>query len=276
MYGGGGGSSLLAVILVATLSLWLSYNVVMSLRHAVLANAYNAEVYNLGYASSKFARSDVIHYIREAPIDGLVVSNASYALRVNTDLPKLADLPKSLDETREWVANAEDGTWIVWFYDHWNNRFLGYRAGDLWGTEGLEPIADLSEGVIWRVNSAYADIAAPYKQLSSGDPVISSDWEVYLVGRNLHYVRESCTEENTAPPFFLHVVPSDENDLPADRRQHGFDNLDFEFRDHGFIQDGLCAATTRSLPAYPIISVKTGQFTHEGRLWEGEVHLDEQ
>lgn len=257
------------------LSLWLSYNVVTSVRHAVLANAYYAEVYNLGYASSKFARSDVIHYIREAPVDGLVVSNASYALRVNTDLPELADLPKSLDETREWVANAEDGTWIVWFYDHWNNYILDYRAGDLRKMEGLEPIVDLSEGVIWRVNSVYTDIAAPYDELSSADPAISSDWEVYLVGRNLHYVRESCTEENTQLPFFLHIVPSDESDLPADRRQHGFDNLDFEFRDYGFRRDELCAVKTRKLPDYPITKIKTGQFTHEGRLWEGEVHLDE-
>ena len=146
-----GGYNLLTVILVTMLSLWLSYNVVTSVRHAVLANAYYAEVYNLGYASSKFVRSDVIHYITEAPVDGLVVSNASYALRVNTDLPELADLPKSLDETREWVANAEDGTWIVWFYDHWNNYIFDYRAGDLQGMEGLEPIADLSEGVIFRI-----------------------------------------------------------------------------------------------------------------------------
>ena len=78
--------------------------------------------------------------------------------------------------------------------------------------------------------------------------------------------------------FFLHLDPVDLNDLPARRQQHGFDNLDFAFADHGAVFDGRCTAV-RSLPEYDITRIRTGQYGRVAGgfkdLWEGEIRLVE-
>ena len=65
------------------------------------------------------------------------------------------------------------------------------------------------------------------------------------------------------------------NDLPSHRKQYGFDNLDFAFRDHRLpIERGVCVAI-RDLPDYAIAAIRTGQFTGEGRIWEGSFEVVE-
>ena len=61
------------------------------------------------------------------------------------------------------------------------------------------------------------------------------------------------------PRFFLHVHPVDTNDLPADRRRHGFENRGFRFLQF-WRRDGKCYAV-RPLPDYGVASIRTGQFT---------------
>ena len=65
--------------------------------------------------------------------------------------------------------------------------------------------------------------------------------------------------------FFLHLIPADVDDLPEERRQYGFDNLDFAF--YGLTAGGFCEAT-RELPDYAIATIRTGQFTGEGQIWK--------
>ncbi len=110
-------------------------------------------------------------------------------------------------------------------------------------------------------------------------PIIRSDWDVYLVEDSLIYAKDQCSPEDTEPMFFLHLDSVDMNDLPSHRKQYGFDNLDFAFRDHGVIKGGVCAAR-RELPNYAITAIRTGQFliNEDGsftNLWEGEVRLNE-
>ena len=101
-----------------------------------------------------------------------------------------------------------------------------------------------------------------------GPPVVLSDWDVYLVGNSLIYVKEPCIPEDAEPTFFLHLDPVDRNDLPIHRKQYSFDNLDFAFEDHLLIERGVCVAV-RELPDYGIAAVRTGQYTGEGGIWEG-------
>ena len=68
--------------------------------------------------------------------------------------------------------------------------------------------------------------------------------------------------------FFLHLDPVDVADLPSHRKQNGFDNLDFVFRDHRLVERGVCVAR-RELPDYAIAAIRTGQFTGEGQIWRG-------
>ncbi len=72
--------------------------------------------------------------------------------------------------------------------------------------------------------------------------------------------------------FFLHLYPVDVNDLPDDRREHGFDNLDFSAADG--LQLIERPVVVRDLPDYDVARVKTGQFALvDGvfhRFWEAE------
>ena len=113
--------------------------------------------------------------------------------------------------------------------------------------------------------------------LGGGPPVIRSDWDVYLVENSLVYVKNQCSPEDAVPTFFLHLDPSDENDLPSHRKQYGFDNLDFAFRDHR-LPIGKCLAEV-SLPEYAISAIRTGQYVRVdggyNNLWEGKIRLNE-
>ncbi len=72
--------------------------------------------------------------------------------------------------------------------------------------------------------------------------------------------------------FFLHLYPVDVNDLPGDRREHGFDNLDFRADAELQLIEG--PVVVRDLPDYDIARVKTGQYVRvDGvyhHLWEAE------
>ena len=102
-------------------------------------------------------------------------------------------------------------------------------------------------------------------------PVIRSDFDVYLSENKLTYVKEPCASADTEAMFFLALYPVDGNDLPDRRKQHGFDNLDFDFDGRGLIFDGRCMAGI-PLPEYAIARIATGQYVFvEGgynHLWE--------
>ena len=113
-----------------------------------------------------------------------------------------------------------------------------------------------------------AAIEEAYRSITAGEPVVRSSFDLWLVGNELIYAKEPCAAADTEPPFFLHVVPGNAGDLPGDRKQHGFDNLDFYFGGSGGRRfDGKCLVT-RPLPDYRITSIRTGQFIPgEGQTW---------
>lgn len=107
-----------------------------------------------------------------------------------------------------------------------------------------------------------------YAEIVAGEPVARSEFDVYVHEGKLSYVKESCREDDTRAPFFLHLLPADANDLPEWRQPHGFGNRDFDFSEYGAIFDGKCLATV-SLPEYDIDGFWTGQFVPgEGRSWQ--------
>ena len=116
-------------------------------------------------------------------------------------------------------------------------------------------------------------LISEYQAIVSTEPAARSEFDLYLDGDNLYYVKDPCTAEDTQARFFLHVVPEDANDLPDIRKQHGFDNLDFDFDVRGVLFDGKCAAAV-PLPQYTIARIVTGQFDAGGRIWEVEFATD--
>lgn len=111
--------------------------------------------------------------------------------------------------------------------------------------------------------------------VASRKPVIRDRFDVYLTDdRNLMYLRESCDNGDISDMFFVHVIPVDFKDLPEHRRQYAFDNLDFVFVDHGTKDAQRCAAVIE-LPDYDIVSIRTGQYTNQGQVWQNEFGLDD-
>ena len=109
----------------------------------------------------------------------------------------------------------------------------------------------------------------------SGEPAIRSVFDVHLRDRKLIYVKEFCTPSDLERRFFLHVDPISKDDLPVWRRQHGFDNHDFDFSERGILAGSQCLGAY-PLPAYPIASIKTGQKAPAGSvLWEASISIDE-
>ena len=92
----------------------------------------------------------------------------------------------------------------------------------------------------------------------AGDPVIRSVFDVHRHEVGLIYLKDNCGEDDIADRFFLHIIPVDRRDLPVERSQYNFDNLDFYFREHAVISPGRCAAVV-ALPDYEIRSIRTGQ-----------------
>ena len=95
-------------------------------------------------------------------------------------------------------------------------------------------------------------------------------------GAALTYRREPCDEESRRARFFLHLYPEAARDLPAPRREHGFDNRDFRFEEYGTVLDGessspKCVAIV-PLPGYAVRRIRTGQWTPaEGEHWAVEI-----
>ena len=111
--------------------------------------------------------------------------------------------------------------------------------------------------------------------LGDNQPAIRSDWDVYLVGNSLTYKKEQCTPEDVDAMFFVHIDPVDMNDLPRRRKQYGFHNLDFAFRDQRIPIEGDVCVAVRDLPDYGIATIRTGQYVRVDsgyeNLWSGEI-----
>ena len=109
---------------------------------------------------------------------------------------------------------------------------------------------------------------------ASSEPAARSVYDVFIADGALVFVKEPCVAADIALRFFLHVFPEDPDDLPAWRREHGYDNLDFAFPLRGVSFEDRCAASV-PLPQYAISSVRTGQFGRgEGKPWRVSLRLD--
>ena len=99
------------------------------------------------------------------------------------------------------------------------------------------------------------------------EPAAEAEFDVYLDGRTLTYIRQPCVAAQAEALFFLHVTPVKRRDLPRERRRAGFHNLDFRMEDSGELIDGMCVARV-GLPDYAIASVRTGEYDPAaGALW---------
>ena len=118
--------------------------------------------------------------------------------------------------------------------------------------------------------------------VGDSQPVIRANYDVYKVENRLIYVKERCSYDDAETSFFLHLIPVNQDDLPPERRPHGFDNQDFDMMRadllliDGLLVDRKLCAVVRPLPDYPIAEIRTGQF-YPGQTiwWEGRIAVGE-
>ena len=196
-------------------------------------------------------------------------AQAEYETRVTLHIypVNLADLP-----ARHQANGFDNRDFLPDFY--------GGRAGG--GCIAIVPLPDYpiayirtGQGDSWEVNlypPADPDyLRAAYAALVGLEPAARSDFDLYVRDKRLTYLREICAAGDTAAGFFLHIIPGDVGDLPAERQEAGFANLDFAFARWGGHFDGKCLAAV-ALPDYPIAAVRTGQYVAgQGERWAVEL-----
>ena len=114
--------------------------------------------------------------------------------------------------------------------------------------------------------------------IAAGEPIIASDMDVHVHGQRIFYVSDDCQRTDGRTAFFLHVTPAREADLPPERIEHGYGNLDFF---HVGATVGERCVVRWQLPDYPIRHIRTGQYAivRNGedllshRFWEGEADI---
>ena len=92
-------------------------------------------------------------------------------------------------------------------------------------------------------------------------------FDVHSRNGELVQLRAPCAAEDVRSRFFLHVFPDAPNAETEDTGR--FDNLDFDFTEHGAVVDGGCVVLL-TLPR-EAAWVRTGQFDPDrGVLWQAE------
>lgn len=147
---------------------------------------------------------------------------------------------------------------------------------------GVEVLGEFSDGGVYRFPARWRFDEAGYRanvnrylnELTeeSGELVGSGEFDVYVNGRTLVYIREPCAPADTEAWFFLHIDPDDPADLPDERQRWGFDGRDFIFDLQATRFDETCL-TTVELPDYGIARIRTGQYDDTGQLWSVEFTL---
>ena len=107
--------------------------------------------------------------------------------------------------------------------------------------------------------------------VTADEPAARSVFDIYLRENTVAYLKSPCSAADVQAEFFLHFVPEDLEDLPADRRRHGFGGRHFRYGEYAALDFGGRCIMAQPLPDYPVARIRTGQFTPEGDLiWTAE------
>ena len=294
--------TLLAVLLMAALALWAAAH---AFPHAAqIARANSGDIYR-GYASPRWAYSETLRYIRQNPFaeSALIHSNERALVNLHTrgsassygNMPRnriggnvigvgFPDLASAEERLADRIANSPDGAYVIWFKTWWNYQFYDYGAADLRLMPRLQPVEDLADGMIFRVNKDYAPPANPYRKAYDaitsghyGEPLVRSDFQIYHRDDALIYFKQPCAIEDVQTRFILHIYPTDPADLPERGNRPRFDNRDFSFGDYGVVLDNEPASACLAivpLPDYPVDRIRTGQIIPGNpAIWRTEFAL---
>ena len=250
----------IAIIILFSIWGWLGYSANV---HEEEIRSYNDPKNWAGH----YTNSSLLPYIREAHTGTTLGNIYQEGMYFHADIhyTEYQHMPQDYTNLQAFIDSAYIGGHIAWLYIP--DITVDYTTNDLSDIEGVDFVKTLEDGVVFRISGRTHE--EKYAAITSRDPETLSEYNVYLHGRDLSYIREPCRPSETLEPFFLHVTPRNIADLPEHRRRFGFDNLDFDFRIPGVIFDGKCMATI-PLPDYQITSILTGQSTGTV-IWESRI-----
>ena len=231
-----------------------------------------------GYRSSEWTESQVIEYLNNKPIDGVIWSNehaALYFLTKSKDA-EIYRLPLDLAETSSRVSANH---YIVWFYWQYYHVLPDYNLEDLDRTFGLKIEAILKDGYILKIGSEPMDISMTWADkivknlLIDTSLILDKYFDVYIdyTHHRLIYIRRNiCRPKDALDELMLYIFPTDRANLQVHQQRHQFNDLSFYFADEIIPIDNYCVAI-RSIPSYDITAIVTGQQIQDGvNKWKGE------
>lgn len=121
----------------------------------------------IGYVS-ELSALDIIRHIQDNPVDGLMHSNAPFVLYFYTDgKGEYQLIPMSRaggyiiddrnagisgnEQLHRWAAGLAGGEYVVWLNAWYGNDAYDFGPAEMRASPALEPVADLDDGVIFRV-----------------------------------------------------------------------------------------------------------------------------
>lgn len=132
-------------LLFSVLLIWLVCSAALTTRSVIHAKTNSR---------AKYAHSEVLQYIRENPLNGFIVSNIRDLVYIhNGGLATYRGLGFGRSDLGSWVENAADSTYIVWYYDRWQDPDSGYSTAGLRALPELELVVELADGAIFRVKA---------------------------------------------------------------------------------------------------------------------------
>ena len=246
------------------------------------AQAWRAGYEHGTYNAASWQQSETLQYLRDHHIEGRIYTNSRELAWFwdRTAAPEKLGKYQNTPRAMRWTK-IEAGARIIWFDAIYNRSFLGHDDTDLRVLPGVEVVAELADGVVFRrtatepfdVERHRARKRRYAEQLieQADEQVIRAGWGVYRTGRKLTYRKEPCAPADVQAKFVLHIIPADPADLPAHRERYGYDNLGFYFGERGERVGDQCMMIVR-LPAYAIGRIRVGQWIAAGNrtLWEAE------
>lgn len=237
------------IVLIAAMFLWLHFPATRYISDAAIH-------LNRGYvfASVDWRNSSLVRYLREHPVDDPV-----YPVHLEEPLEFLTGLRTTKLSTPEQLRSMvmTPSTYIVWFPLSSERHSKKMRSA-IESLPGVETVFTGAKGSLYRFSlrgSRSLD-----EITGNTAPIIrSDDYDVYLDGDRLVYVRKGAAVQNgVSRRFFLHVVPAERKNLHRTRRWIGRWQYDWT-EDCSWRSAGKCAAVVR-LPKYAVASIRTGQY----------------
>ena len=209
------------------------------------------------------------------PVAVLRGNGASYAY-ANADGVYVAYFAIREGRAEFAVDRFDYGTWQpqrVFAFDNYITALLERQgllyavslSGNVYVVDPITALGSIGQAAPFN-NDRYAD-----EVIDQGGPsVTGAGFDVYIDDGRLIYHKPSCASGDTDRAFYLHIFPMDPGDLPEERRQYEFDNLDFSFAAMSWRTGDVCRAV-RELPEYAIARIRTGQhIPGDGSVWQAE------